>query len=407
MTNTMSPLEDSDLKRAAQRAVHDAGEGLVALSHEVWDHPELAFEETHSSRVCADVLSDAGFDVDYGVADLDTAFVATTGSGPLTIGICAEYDALPGIGHACGHNMIAAAGVGAGLGLRELADDLGATIKVFGTPAEEGGGGKIIMVERGIFDGVHASMMVHPAPVEIDAPAMLAGHRCDYHFDGKPAHASFAPHEGINAADAVTIAQVAIGLMRQQLAPGEQVHGFVTDGGSATNIIPDSASAQYQVRANTLDGLMPLAERVRHCFEAGAHATGAELTMHSHTLPYSEFEHDQELAALYKANAEALGREFIPRPSQGAASTDMANVSLLMPTIHPMLGLNCGSAVNHQPEFTNFCRTPEADETTLQGAIAMAMTTIDLATDETLRSRLLAGDTSYGHRASYPWTFSD
>ncbi len=394
------------MKDAARAAVTANDDALVALSHEVWDHPELAFEETHSSTVCADVLSGAGFDVEMGVADIDTAFVATVGSGPLTIGVCAEYDALPGIGHACGHNMIAAAGVGAGLGLQMLADDLGATIKVFGTPAEEGGGGKIMMLERGVFDGVHASMMVHPAPVEIDAPAMLAGHRCDYHFSGKPAHASFAPHEGVNAADAVTIAQVAIGLLRQQLAPGEQVHGFVTNGGSATNIIPDAASAQYQVRANTLDGLLPLAERVRHCFEAGAHASGAELTMHSHTLPYSEFEHDEEMAALYKANAEALGREFIPRPSEGAASTDMANVSLLMPTIHPMLGLNCGSAVNHQPEFTNFCRTSEADETMLQGAIAMAMTTIDLATTPELRERLLAGNTTYGHRASYPWSLT-
>ncbi len=398
----MTDLEQA--KKTALADIDDATERLVALSHHIWDHPELAYEEERAAAACIDVLADAGFRVSAGVVDIPTAFVAEYGSGPLTVGICAEYDALPGIGHACGHNMIAAAGLGAGIGLARVADDLGLTVRVLGTPAEEGGGGKILMAERGAFDGLHFAMMVHPSPMESDVFPTLASNQCDYHFHGKPAHSSLAPQEGVNAADAVTVAQVAIGLLRQHLHPGDQVHGIVLEGGEAPNVVPRHASARYIARSPSLESLLALRPRIDRCFEAGALATGATLSMDRVTLPYSEFIHDDELALRYRANGEQLGRTFAPRVTKGAASTDMANISLLMPTIHPSLGLDCGSAVNHQPEFAAHCRTEEADVALVHGATAMAWTCLDAAADQGLRQRLLEADTVYGGRPSYPWS---
>src|SRR3954451_21919815 len=200
-----------ELKAAALGNVERARGALLELSHTIHAHPEVCFEEERSSAWVADALADAGYAVEAPVADLPTAFVATAGTGPLTIGICAEYDALPAIGHACGHNIICAAGVGAGLALAPLADDLCITIKVFGTPAEEGGGGKILMLERGVFDGVHAAMMVHPSPTEMPTMPCLAVSHLDVHYHGKEAHASAWPEQGINAADALTVAQVGVG----------------------------------------------------------------------------------------------------------------------------------------------------------------------------------------------------
>jgi len=394
------------MKASAATDVRSAAGVLTSVSHELWEHPELAFEEEHAAKVCVEALSDAGFDVTTGVAGLDTSFVAEYGSGSLVVGICAELDALPGVGHACGHNIIAASGVGAGIGLARVADEAGITIRVLGTPAEEGGGGKIIMLEDGVFDGLHLAMMIHPAPMESDVFPTLAATECEYHMHGKSAHSSLAPHEGINAADAITVAQVGIGLLRQHLLPGDQIHGIVTDGGDAPNIVPSHSTARYIVRAPAVADLERLQGRVHRCFEAGALATGATLAIEDHGPPYTEFEHDEELALLYRTNAEGLGRSFAPRPRQGAASTDMANVSLLLPTIHPSLGLDCAPAVNHQPEFTQHCKTDDADEAMLHGAIAMAQTCIDAAALGPVRERLLANDTTYGGRGmDYPWRF--
>lgn len=393
------------IKEAARNEAEGAADALVELSHRIWDHPELAFEEERTAGWTAEALSDAGFSVETGVADLSTAFVAEAGSGPLVIGICAELDALPGIGHACGHNMIASAAVGAGIALARVADDLGITVRVLGTPAEELGGGKILMVERGAFDGIHAAMMVHPTPAEGDAFPTLAISQCDFHFHGKTAHASLAPHLGINAADAITIAQTSIGLLRQHLEPGDQVHGIVTRGGEAANIVPGDASARYFMRAPTLEALRRLQPRVERCFEAGALATGATLLIEAIGPPYSEFVHDEELADLYRANAAELGRVMGPRSKRAAGSTDMANISLLMPTIHPTLGLDCFPVVNHQPEFADYCKTPLADQALVDGAVSMAWTVADAATNAPVLERLLANDTTYGGRDDYPWSF--
>ena len=382
-----------DVKAAARETVELAEERLVGLSHRIHAHPELAFEEEQSAAWCADELTAAGFDVEAGVCDLPTAFVATVGSGPLVIGICAEYDALPGIGHACGHNVIAAAAVGAGFALAPLADDLGLTVKVFGTPAEEGGGGKILMLERGAFDGVHAAMMVHPAPAEMTRMPCLAVAHVDVHYTGKEAHASAFPELGVNAADALTVAQTAIGLLRQHIGPDARVHGIVTHGGEAPNVVPAHTVGKWYIRERTLAKLAALEPRVHRCFEAGALATGCEVEIVPQSPPYSEFRDDTELEALYRANAEALGRRFPdlgPLAEKLAGSTDMANVSLALPAIHPTLGLDSFPVSNHQPEFAAFCATPVADRAVVDGAVGMAWTVIDAATHRETRNRLLA-----------------
>jgi len=340
----------------------------------------------------AEALRDGGLSVSEGVYDLPTALESRSGDGDLVIAVCAEYDALPDVGHACGHNIIAASAVGAGLALAAVADEIGLQVRVLGTPAEEGGGGKIFMLDRGAFDGVHAAMMVHPWPVERLTGACLAVAHFDVHFSGKEAHASAAPWEGVNALDAMTIAQVALGLLRQQLPPGDQVHGVITRGGAAANVIPAAVTGRFMARSLTIDRLSALETRVRACFEAGALATGCTVTYEKLSPDYSHMEADPALVAAYRINAESLGRNFdaddadAPLPT---FSTDMANVSLAVPTIHPLIGIETGGAVNHQHEFAAACITPSADAAVRDGALALAWTAIDAATDPALRARLL------------------
>lgn len=368
------------VKSAIESRIRTASETLLGLSHRIHSHPELAFEEVKASTWISALLRDAGFEVEHGCYGLPTAIRAIIGTGPLHIGICAEYDALPDIGHACGHNMIAAAAVGAGIGLAEFADELGLTVTVLGTPGEEGGGGKILMLDRGAFDGLDAAMMVHPAPLEMVTMPGSAVSQLEISYQGKPAHAGAYPELGLNAADAMTVAQVAIGLLRQQLGRNEKVSGIVTAAGSAANIIPDSSRGHWIVRADTSDALSTLKERVQHCFEAGALATGCRLSITQSAPDYADLRPEARMMSLYRANAEALGRIFpdIPGGFVGA-STDMGNVSHVVPTIHPILGLDCHPAVNHQPEFAAACITPKADRAVIEGAIAMAWTAADLA----------------------------
>jgi amidohydrolase len=382
-----------DLKQAAREVIDSATGELLDLSRRIHANPELRYEEHQSSAWLAEYLATKGMTVEKPYCTLTTAFLARAGSGPLHIAICAEYDALPDVGHACGHNIIATAAVGAGIGLARVADEAGLTISVIGTPAEEGGGGKILLLGAGGFDGVHAAMMVHPAPIEILLPSILAAHRIEVRYTGKAAHASSAPQLGINAADALTVAQVAIGLLRQHMRSTDRVHGIVTKGGEAPNIIPQNTSASYSVRSRTLAELEEFRPKVLACFEAGAIATGAKLEVIGTEFAYSEMRHDGDIAALYQMNAEALGRVFppvTPRLAESAGSTDMGNVSLKIPSIHPMIGIDSLPAVNHQPEFAAHCITPAADTAVTDGAIAMAWTAIDCALDDRLRQRLLA-----------------
>jgi amidohydrolase len=387
-----SPVTTSSAKDAAAAVVDRHLDQLVSLSHSVHSTPELCFGETASARAVAEALRAGGLAVNEGVYDLPTALESRTGDGDLVVAVCAEYDALPDVGHACGHNIIAATAVGAGLALAAVADELGLSVRVLGTPAEEGGGGKVLMLERGAFAGVHAAMMVHPWPTERLTATCLAVAHYDVHFGGREAHASAAPWEGVNAQDALTIAQVAIGLLRQQLPPGDQVHGVVTKSSSAANVIPASVTARYMVRSRTAQGLAALRPRVDACFEAGALGTGCSLDYEELAPVYSHMEADPVLLQAYRANAEALGRNFdadddgTPRPT---LSTDMANVSLAVPTIHPLIRIESHGAVNHQHEFAAACITPSADAAVRDGAVALAWTAIDAATDPVLRARLL------------------
>jgi amidohydrolase len=381
-----------DAKAAARQTIGSNAQTLVGLSHRVHAHPELKFEEVQSSQWTAGVLADAGLTVEAGICDLPTAFSCTVGSGSLHLAICAEYDALPGIGHACGHNIIAATAVGAGLALAPLVDDLDLRVTVIGTPAEEGGGGKVYLLERGAFAGVDAAMMVHPAPYEDLAPRISAVAHFGVTYDGRPSHAAAAPALGINAADALTVAQVAIGLLRQHLRPGEQVHGIVTRGGDAPNIVPARAEGDWMVRAPTVADLGSVRPRIERCFEAGALATGATLAIEDLAPVYTHMEHDPDLLDLYRENVVALGRTP-DDDNEMTFSTDMGNVSLDIPSIHPCIGIESDGAVNHQPEFAGACVNASADRAVLEGALALAWTAIDVAAGP-LRAQLAGRRTS-------------
>jgi amidohydrolase len=375
-----------DAKTAARQTVVANSQTLVGLSHRVHAHPELKFEEVQSSQWTAGVLADAGPTVESGICDLPTAFSCTVGSGSLHVAICAEYDALPGIGHACGHNIIAATAVGAGIALAPLVDDLDLRVSVIGTPAEEGGGGKVFLLERGAFAGVDAAMMVHPAPYEDLAPRISAVAHFGVTYTGHASHAAAAPALGVNAADAFTVAQVAIGLLRQHLRPGEQVHGVVTRAGDAPNIVPASAEGDWMVRAPTVADLELARPRVERCFEAGARATGATMAIADLAPVYTHMQHDARLLELYRENAVALGRTPDDH-NEITFSTDMGNVSLDIPSIHPCIAIESDGAVNHQPEFAGACVSASADRAVLEGALALAWTAIDIATGP-LRAQL-------------------
>jgi len=374
--------------------VHSHADELVAISHSLHAEPELAFAEHRSAAKLTDSLAQHGFEVRRGVAELPTAFDATFGSGALVIGLCAEYDALPEVGHACGHNVIAAAALGAGLALAHVADELGITVRVIGTPAEESGGGKVLMLQRGVFDGVAAAMMVHPAPQETVAAPSLAIADVAVRYTGKESHAATAPHLGRNAADAITLAQVGIGLLRQHLEPQQMVHGIVTHGGAAPNVVPAHTEAVYYLRAPDLESLARITSRAQDCFAAGALATGCTHEVVTMSPTYAELSPDAWLAAAYREAVTALGREPLSVTQEQlrqAGSTDMGNVTRTLPGIHPTVAIDCGQAVNHQPEFAAACVGASADRALVDGAVALAYTAIAAASERRQRERLLEG----------------
>jgi amidohydrolase len=385
-------VDSSQAKQRAREVVEASLGLLTTLSREIHDDPETCFEETHAASRVAAALRGGGLEVQTGIAGLPTAVQGRAGSGELSVFVCAEYDALPGVGHACGHNLIAAAAVGAGLALREVADELGLSVTVLGTPAEEGGGGKIMMLERGTFDDAHAAMMVHPWAEDHLSANCLAVDHLEVRYTGREAHASASPQLGLNAADALVVAQVSVGLLRQHFEKGDQFHGIVTKGGDAVNVVPREAIGRFMIRAENLEKLGRLRERIVRCFEAGALATGTKLEIEELSPTYSELAADRRLLAAWRHNAEQLGRRY-PNDDVGAGlptiSTDMANVSLAVPSIHPLVGIDSRGSVNHQPEFAAACVGPSAEKAIFDGAVGMAWTAIDAATDPELRDHLL------------------
>ncbi|QUR66577.1 M20 family metallopeptidase [Mycobacterium spongiae] len=366
---------------------------LVALSHAIHAEPELAFAEHKSCTKTQALVAERGFEITKAAAGLETAFRADFGSGPLVVGVCAEYDALPGLGHACGHNIIAAAAVGTALALAEVADDLGLTVALLGTPAEESGGGKALMLQAGTFDDVAVAVMAHPGPSDIAGARSLALSEVTVHYEGKESHAAVAPHLGVNAADAVTVAQVAIGLLRQQLAPGQLVHGIVTDGGQAVNVIPGRAAVTYAMRARESTSLRELEARMYACFAAGALATGCEYAIDQAAPAYAELKPDQWLADACRQEMFRLGREPLPPAIEAElplGSTDMGNVTQVLPGIHPVIGVDAGGATVHQRAFAAAAAGPSADRAVVDGAIVLARSIVQLAETPTERDRVLA-----------------
>jgi amidohydrolase len=371
-----------DAKDESARTVGSDAERLIRLSEQLHAHPETAWEEHRSAGWVAEALDEAGFSVTPGYLGLETAFHATYGTGPFRLGLCAEYDALPGLGHACGHNLIAAITVGAARALAPLTDAAGLTVEVYGTPAEEGGGGKIELLERGAFAGLDLAMMAHPAPVDVAEAEPFAVSHSHVAYQGKAAHAAAYPEQGVNAADAFTVAQVAIGLLRQQLPPTVRVHGLMTRGGEAPNAIPARTEGRWYVRAESLAQLAETEEKVWRCFEAGALATGCELDIAPESKPYAEFRTYEPALRAYVRNAERLGRVFdreTPARRMNRASTDMGNVSQVVPAIHPYVGIGSLPALNHQPEFAAHCVGGEAEKALLDAATALAWTALDVA----------------------------
>lgn len=297
----------------------------------------------------------------------------------------AEYDALPEVGHACGHNIIATAACGAGVALAGVAEGLGFRVTVLGTPAEEAYGGKVDLIEAGAFEDVAAAMMVHPYTMDIADPNFLAVAHLTIEFHGREAHASSAPQEGINALDAAVQAYVNVSTLRQALHNTDKVHGVISHGGGAPNVIPRFTSMDWYVRAGTMERLEELTTRVHRCFEAAAMATGCRLEISSRGHTYIDLRSDPLMVELYAANSASLDRPLrhgADLDPGKAGSTDMGNVSHEVPTIHPMLDIDCHPHVNHQSEFAAATIEPAGDRAIRDGALGMAWTVIDLATGD-------------------------
>lgn len=372
-------MDLEQLKRRAAARIDEDASRLDALALAIHDHPELGYAERFAAAACSDHLSERGLPVTRGAGGVETAFVAETrsGSGP-TVAICAEYDALPGIGHGCGHNLIAAGGVGAYLGVAAVASELRGTVRLIGTPAEEGGAGKVKLRAAGIFDGVDAAMMFHPADADVLDPLMVALRVLHIEFRGRAAHAAASPYAGVNALDGLLLGWSAMSALRQVVRSDSRIHGIITDGGQATNVIPERAAARLAVRAADPSYLGDLRRRVLACFEGAAKATGCELR-HEWGESMDMVTTNQPMAAALRDNAASLGRALGPRRAgETSGSTDMGNISSLVPSIHPFFSITDERVPWHSRDFAAAARTPRALETMRLAAKALAFTAIDL-----------------------------
>ncbi|MEC7820284.1 MAG: M20 family metallopeptidase [Actinomycetota bacterium] len=354
---------------------------LEEVSDWMYENPELGFEEYKTSEHLINYMRSNGLEVKTPVGGLDTAFSSSIGSsGPLVV-LCVEYDALPEIGHACGHNIIATSSIGAGIALKEIAEDLKIRVKILGTPAEEGGGGKIVLLDEGEFEDASCSMMIHPAPYNVANPTLTTIQQYKVEFFGKDAHAAGAPEEGVNALDAQIQLFVNVSTFRQQLPRTNRMHGVIVDGGFKPNIIPSYTSSEWYLRALNGEDLDVLQKKFMNFVEAAALSTGCTFKTQSPDYRYSEVLNNKVMYDLFIENSKDVGREMLYEDSslQGLGSTDMGNVSLAMPSIHPMLSIDAGKAVNHQPEFAAATITKGGHKAIFDGAYSMAATIVDLA----------------------------
>jgi amidohydrolase len=379
----LAAVKDRIAAEVAARA-----DDLVAASHRIHEHPELNYEEHYAHDQLTALLEAGGMDVERHAYGLDTAFVARAGSEGPTIAVLCEYDALPEIGHACGHNIIGTAGVGAGLAAAALADELGGRVVVLGTPAEEGGGGKILMADQGAFEGIDAAMMIHPAGADLVRMDVIAVDQFTMDYDGEAAHAAAFPWKGRNALDAAVLGYMNVAALRQHIRPTERIHGIITHGGDKPNIVPKHTETLWYVRSGNIESLERLTPRVVAALEAGASATGCTCERNRTCPVYADMLDNGPMVDLYKANAARTGREPLDPAVLGAAvvgSTDMGNVSYLVPSIHPMIKVAPGNISIHTPEFAGYAASADGDKAVVDGATAMALTVADLwATDGAL-----------------------
>ncbi len=371
------------LKRRVAAAVERLGDELTALSLDIHAHPELAFEETHAADRVGRFLTEQGFKVEAGVGGIPTAFRASleTGPGP-TLAILCEYDALPGVGHACGHNVIAAAGAGAGAALMAARDGLpSGRVVVIGTPAEERGGGKGCLVEAGLFRDVDAAMMIHGFDRTLLHQDLLGVARVTFEWEGRAAHASVDPWEGVNALDACVATFNGVAMLRQQMRPDCRIHGVVAEGGIAGNIIPERAVADFNVRGPSLEAMWALHRRVVACAEAAALATATRLTVTRHPDVYEPMRRNQGLLDVFAANLGASGLAEGPAAPDRLASSDIGNVSQVTPTIHAWVQIAALGTAIHTREFAAAAAAPSARVGLLAGAKLMALSAVDLLAD--------------------------
>jgi amidohydrolase len=376
-------MNSTGLKQQVVERVDALQNDLWEIVSELYANPEVAFKEYQSSELLSRFLEKHGFEVKQQVGILETAFQATLngrGDRPV-IAFLAEYDALPGIGHACGHNLIAAAALGAGIGTASILDQLSGQIRVIGTPAEEGGGGKRIMVDAGVFMDVDTAMMFHPASKNMVFRSSLASLRFRLEFFGKTAHAAASPQEGVNALDAMILTFNNVNALRQQFDLRDRIAGIITHGGDAANIIPGYTSAEFSVRGENEARRQEVLEKLISCAEAAALSTGCELKYEA--LPgYTEMVPSRTIGNLFTENITTLGRDVMePGPNEPMGSTDMGNVSKVVPSIHAYLATVNSDIAGHTVEFREVCMSDQGRSAMLDAAKAMAMTAVDLFTN--------------------------
>ncbi|GAA4735815.1 M20 family metallopeptidase [Modestobacter marinus] len=376
-----------ELLARAEQAIEAASADLLGLSHDLHAHPEEGYEEHRSARAVADLLARCGIEAEVGVSGLETALRASTGSGGPTVAVLAEYDALPGIGHGCGHNVICAAAVGAFLGLAAVLADgaVPGTALLLGTPAEEGGGGKELMARAGAFDGVDAVVMLHPFSYDAAVQPFLGRRQLRVTCTGIAAHASAQPFMGRNALDAVVAGYTGVAMLRQHIPDTDRVHGVITDGGQRPNVVPETAEALYYVRSATPETLADLSRRVEAVMAAAAAMTGCGYELHWDELPaYLPIRANLELAARWTRHQARRGRTALPpgvTPASLAGSTDLGNVSVRVPSIHPMIAIADPDTSMHTTGFATAAASPAGDRAVLDGAVGLALTALDALVD--------------------------
>ncbi|MFC2062936.1 M20 family metallopeptidase [Chloroflexota bacterium] len=382
-------LDSTDLKTTVVSEVETRRSELGELSRKIHANPELGFQETRAAGWLAQYLEENGFSVERGVCEMPTAFRASYGKGKPAIAILAEYDALPDLGHACGHNIIAACAVGAGVAARVAADRFGGSIIVIGTPAEELYGGKIIMVGRGAFTGLDAAMIVHPGTDDTAVTQALACQSLKVEFFGRAAHAAAQPEAGINALEAMLQSFTAINSLRQHIKDKARIHGIITHGGEATNVVPAYSAGSFLVRAEDDAYLNELKQKVINCFTGAATATGARLEYKWEDRRYAPMRSNLALAQLFSRNLESLGRRVTAAdPCRTFGSTDMGNVSQVVPSIHPFVAIAPEGVGHHTTQFAAAAASEAGVKGLLDAAKALAMTAVDLLASPELASRV-------------------